>query len=226
MAKTQMHKQFKEYLESFRKKVPQEQQELMNRAIKELEESGVAMGLRKGQQAPDFTLPDANGKDVRLYEELKKGPVILTFYRGGWCPYCNMELRAYQSILDDIHQAGGQLIAVSPQTPDNSLSTKEKNELRFHVLSDVGNKVAQKYNLVYRLPDYLIELYKERGLNIADFNGDDSWTLPVSATYIIGQDGKIAFEYTKADYKDRAEPSEVLDELKKLVAKSSIEEEN
>jgi peroxiredoxin len=218
MSKTTMHSQYEEYIEQFKAKASPEVQEKMKKAIAELEASPEGKGLKKGEKAPDFTLLDAAGKSVRLSEVLQKGPVILTFYRGGWCPYCNMELRAYQQILEDIHGAGAELIAVSPQTPDGSLSTQEKNELQFHVLSDEGNRTAEAFNLVYRLPDYLIELYKERGLDVAKHNGDDSWSLPTAATYVIAQDGTIAYEYTKADYKDRVEPADLLAEVKKLTS--------
>ncbi|MBM7703888.1 peroxiredoxin-like family protein [Metabacillus iocasae] len=219
MTQSTLQKQFAEYIESFKKRVPQEKQDLMKKAIDELEQSNESKGLRVGDKAPTFALPNALNDEVKLHDLLAKGPVIVTFYRGGWCPYCNMELRAYQGILDEIHEAGGELVAISPQTPDQSLNTKEKSELNFHVLSDVGNKVAQEFDLVYRLPDYLIDLYKEFGLRVDEHNADDSWTLPVSATYIIAQDGTIAYEYAKADYKDRVEPSDVLNELKKVTAK-------
>ncbi|KGP70841.1 peroxiredoxin-like family protein [Pontibacillus yanchengensis] len=213
---TTMNQQFKEYIEQFKQKASADTQEKMSKAIEELENSSEGKGLRTGEEAPDFTLPDAKGESVNLYDVLAEGPAIVTFYRGGWCPYCNMELKAYQNILDEVHAAGGKLIAISPQTPDASLSTKEKDELEFHVLSDEGNQVADDFNLVYHLPDYLVDVYKEKGLNVDESNGDESWTLPVSATYVIRKDGTIAYEYTKADYKDRAEPSEVLEELKKV----------
>jgi peroxiredoxin len=219
MTQSNLQKQYAAYIENFQKRVLTEKQDLMKKAIDELKQSNEAKGLQVGDQAPLFTLPDALNNEVKLADVIEKGPVVLTFYRGGWCPYCNMELRAYNEILEDIHQAGGQLVAISPQTPDQSLSTKEKSELNFHVLSDVGNKVAKGFNLVYRLPDYLIDLYKEFGLRVDEHNGDDSWTLPVSATYIIHQDGTIAYEYTQADYKDRVEPTDVLNELRKITGK-------
>ncbi|WP_394219388.1 peroxiredoxin-like family protein [Halobacillus trueperi] len=216
--KTEMRKHYNDYIEKFKKATPDEIQEKMKKAIDELETSNEGEGLSTGEKAPNFNLPDAKGKTVELYEQLKSGPVVLTFYRGGWCPYCNMELRAYQQILGEIHGEGAELIAISPQTPDQSLTTQEKNELNYHVLSDVGNEVANQYNLVYQLPDYLVDVYKDKGLHVDKHNGDETWTLPVSATYIIDTDGTIMYDYTKADYKDRAEPSDVLGELKKINA--------
>ncbi|AQU79485.1 MULTISPECIES: peroxiredoxin-like family protein [Planococcus] len=213
---TTMTQEINEYIEKFKANKPKEVQVKMQHAIEELEASNEGKGLRTGEQAPNFNLPNAAGETVELYEQLKKGPVVLTFYRGNWCPYCNMELRAYQQIIGEIHDQGAELIAISPQTPDQSMSIQEKHDLEYLVVSDEGNTVANQFNLVYQLPEYLVELYKAIGLDVAKHNGDDTWTLPVSATYIIQTDGTIAYEYTKSDYKDRVEPSDVLQELKKI----------
>ena len=192
--------------------------DLFDKFIKEIEESGGAKGLNEGDKAPDFDLPNATGKNVKLSEELKKGPAIVTFYRGGWCPYCNMQLRAYQQVLDQIHEAGAQLFAISPQSPDASLDTQDKNDLTFQVLSDVGSKVATNYNLAYRLPDYLINLYKSMGdrLNLPQINADESWTLPVTGTFVIDMNGVIRLAQSDPDFKKRLEPKEILDVLKQL----------
>jgi len=122
--------------------LPKEVTEAFERHIGELQESGAAKGLTVGAKAPDFTLSNHAGDNVNLSEELAKGPVILTFYRGEWCPFCNLELRAYQRIMDDIRESGAQLLAISPLTPDRSLSMQSKNELSFHVLSD--SAIAQR----------------------------------------------------------------------------------
>lgn len=204
------------FQESALKEIPSEVLNQMEQATKELAESGQAKGLTVNHQAPDFTLKDATGADITLYEELKKGPVILTFYRGEWCPYCNLELRAYQRALHDIQEAGGQLIAVSPQTPDASLTMKEKNELDFLVLSDPNGNVAQSYKLIFKLPDYLIEIYKQFGFDLPNHNNNDTWELPVPATYIIDQSGNIRFASVDPDYTKREDPSKVVEVLKKL----------
>lgn len=205
-----------EYKSSFNKKASLEKQKFYAQAIKELEASGVAQGLKTGDHAPNFTLPDATGKIVSLSETLTKGPVILTFYRGGWCPYCNLELRAYQRALPEIREAGAKLIAVSPQTPDASLTTKEKDELEFTVLSDVGGKVAHHYDLVFKLQDYLIDFYKQSGLDVPAHNGNDTWELPKPATFVIDQHGTIVFAHVDSDYRNRTEPSEVIKIVKGL----------
>jgi peroxiredoxin len=204
------------YKASFSKKASQEKKHLFAQAIKELEESGVAQGLHVGDPAPDFTLPDATGKGISLSKLLADGPVILTFYRGGWCPYCNLELRAYQRALSEIKESGAQLIAISPQTPDASLSTKEKDELEYLVLSDEGGKVAQQFDLVFKMQDYLIDLYKQSGMDIPAHNGDETWELPKPATFVIDQQRNVIFAHVDSDYRNRTEPSEVIKIVKNL----------
>jgi peroxiredoxin len=208
--------EIKKFQESSIDKIPADTLKRMEQATKELVESDIAKGLTVNEQAQDFTLKDATGTSITLYEELKEGPVILTFYRGGWCPYCNLELKAYQRVLDDIKTTGAKLIAISPQTPDASLTTKEKNELEFLVLSDPNGNVAESYNLVFKLPDYLVEIYKQFGFDIPRDNNNDSWELPVPATYIIDQTGKIRFASVNPDYTKRAEPSKVVEALKEI----------
>jgi peroxiredoxin len=165
--------------------------------------------LKVGDLAPDFTLPDASGKPVTLSERLEYGPVVLKFYRGGWCPYCNLELRAYQKALPDLRAAGAQLIAVSPESPDNSLSTVEKNALAFSVLSDRGGEVAGAYRLAFELSAELKAIYRSRGRDLAEWNGGD-WTLPVPGTFVIGRDRRVALAHVDADYRSRLEPADAV----------------
>ena len=141
--------------------------------------------------------------------------MVINFYRGGWCPYCNVELREFQKVLPEIKELGATLIAISPELPDNSLSTKEKNELDFEVLSDQGNKVAKDFGLVFEMADELKKVYDKFGLDIPKFNGDDSWEIPMPATYVIDSDGTVKFSFVDADYTVRAEPSDVIEALKK-----------
>ncbi len=213
---TTLLEEIKSYKEAFKQKAPEEKQKLMAQATKELKESGVAEGLKEGDQVPDFKLPDATGKTVSITEELSKGLVILTFYRGGWCPYCNLELKAYQRELESIKDAGATLIAISPETPDATLSTREKNELEFIVLSDEGNNVAEQFDLVFKMPKYLIEIYKDSGLDVPGHNGNDDWELPKPATFVINQSGKIVFAEVDSDYTKRVEPFKVIEILKNI----------
>ncbi|MEM1330605.1 MAG: peroxiredoxin-like family protein [Planctomycetota bacterium] len=178
--------------------------------------SGIEQTAKQvGDKAPQFILPDAVGNEVSLDELLAEGPVVLTWYRGGWCPYCNIQLRAYQQILPQIRSLGASLAAVSPETPDNSLDTAQKNELEFAVLSDKGHTVASKFGLTYTLESDVAEIYSKH-FDLLAFNGDDSNQLPVSATYVIDQDRTIRFAFIDADYRNRAEPSDVVEALRSI----------
>ncbi|NVB43220.1 AhpC/TSA family protein [Pseudenhygromyxa sp. WMMC2535] len=171
--------------------------------------------LKVGDAAPDFSLPNAAGEQVSLAKLLENGPVAVMWYRGNWCPYCNIALQGYADAGKQIAAAGGTLVAISPELPDASLDTQQKHELEYQVLSDVGNAVAKKYEIVFELPPELAALYNEN-FALNEHNGDDSNTLPLAATYVIGKDGKIAWAFLDVDYKKRAEPSEVVAEIRKL----------
>ena len=160
-----------------------------------------------GQAAPDFELPDARGGSVTLSGLRGEGPVVLVFYRGAWCPYRNLQLRAFQAALADIHAAGASLVAISPQTPDNSLTLAEQAELAFPVLSDVGNDVARSYGLVYALGAADRELHGGVGIDLTAFNGDDSWELPAAAVFVVETDGTIRYASVAGDYRWRSAPT-------------------
>jgi peroxiredoxin len=169
-----------------------------------------ADALDVGDRAPVFRLPDARGGEVALEALLADGPVVLVFYRGAWCPYCNLQLGAFQSALADIRATGATLVAVSPQTPDQSLTFAEQRALEFPVLTDAGNAVASQYGLVYTQPRASTATSRALGIELADFNGDDSNTLPAASTFVIGQDGVIRFAAVSGDYRWRVGPDEVL----------------
>ena len=173
--------------------------------------------LREGDRAPDFELPDARGQLVRLNTLLLDGPVVLTFYRGAWCPYCNTQLHDYQEAIGQVEAAGATLVAVSPQTPDGSLTMEEKNELTFPVLSDVGNVVSRRYGLVYEVDRHTRDRYELGGIRLDSINGTDAWELPVPATYVIDRSGTIRFAFVEADYTQRASARQELDALRQLV---------
>ncbi|MDH3748569.1 MAG: AhpC/TSA family protein [Gammaproteobacteria bacterium] len=189
-------------------------------AVSELAASGILeRAVKEGDIAPNFTLPNAVGNLVTLYEQLEQGPVILTWYRGSWCPYCNLQLHDYQMALHEIHASGAQLLAVSPELPDSSISWKEKEELDFVVLSDVENKVAREYGIVYRIADSLAANYSKGGrTDLSEYNGDDSLELPLAVTYVIGTDCIVEYAFLNADYRKRAETSEIVDVVAKLAA--------
>ncbi|WP_435654219.1 peroxiredoxin-like family protein [Cellulophaga baltica] len=173
----------------------------------------VGNALQVGETAINFTLPNALGKKITLYDELENGPVILMWYRGGWCPYCNMQLHYMQEMLPEFKKLGASLIAITPETPDNSISTKEKNDLEFEVLSDLDNKVGYEYKVVFKLTEDVKEIY-ENGFELSKFNGNDKGELPLAATYIIGQNKVIQYAFLDADYRNRAEPQDLLEHLK------------
>ncbi|OYY72069.1 peroxiredoxin-like family protein [Sphingomonas sp. 28-63-12] len=182
----------------------------MSHADLALSASGILdAALKAGDHAPDFALTDAHGGMVRLSHVLASGPVVLSFYRGGWCPYCNLELRALQNVLPEFGAVGATLMAVSPQTPGESLNTAEKNDLAFPVLSDTGSRVAKSFGIAFDLADDLRPIFTSLGQALPDRNGDDSWLLPVPATYVIDRDGIIAFAHLDVDFRNRLEPATI-----------------
>ncbi len=198
-------------------RIPPEIGKVMNQATSDLQHSGIlGRTLKVGEKAPDFGLPDATGKLHTLAELRTRGPVVLAFYRGGWCPYCNLELRELQAHRGAFEARGAQLVAVSPQTPDASLSTAEKNALSFPVLSDVGHRVARQFGLVFTVPDALRPIYSQFGIDIPGSNGDTTFELPIPATYVIDRKGEIAYAFAEADYTKRADPLELLAALDQL----------
>jgi len=174
--------------------------------------------LAVGDEAPEFTLPDSRGRQVSLTTMLRAGPAIVTFYRGGWCPYCNIQLRAYQRALPEIVALGGRIIAISPQLPDGSLSVAEKNALEFDVLSDAGNVVGRSFGLVYGLPEELRAAMRLNDKPLPGINGDESWELPLPATFVIAQDRRVALAYVDVDYRHRLAPEDIVATLRLLAA--------
>ena len=194
-----------------------EKAELLQRAALELSLSGITgRVLKAGDQAPDFTLPNPVGTPVTLAKALERGPAVVTFYRGMWCPYCSLQLKAYQQILPEIHRLGASLIAISPQSPDKSQATLLKNFLQYEVLSDLGNVVARQFGLVYQVPEWVRELYLSFGTDLPAFNGDDSWELPIPGTFLVGQERRIALAYADTDARNRLEPKAILEALATL----------
>jgi len=181
-----------------------------------------ALSLDVGDLALDFKLSNAFGNLVRLGCLLKQGPVVVSFYRGEWCPYCNLELQALQQVLPDIYQRDAQLVAISPQVTDKSLSTLEKNSLAFEVLSDFNNIVARHFGLVFQLPQDLQDVYQGLGIDLKISNGDDRFELPVPATFVIDPQSVIRYAFVNIDYRQRAEPDEILEVLDKIKAESSV----
>jgi peroxiredoxin len=194
--------------------VPPSVIETMHRATAELQASGLAeRALKAGDKAPSFTLKDPEGNDISSADLLAQGPLVVSFYRGVWCPYCNMELQALQAALPQLEARGARLVAISPQTAPNSRKSVRQNALGFPILSDVRNEVATAFGLKFVLPDDLIELYKSLKNDLPTFNDDPSWTLPMPARYVIAQDGTIVYAEVNPDYTSRPEPEDMLPAL-------------
>ena len=169
--------------------------------------------LQVGDKIENFILPNHLGKNIELADLLDKGPVVVSFYRGAWCPYCNLELKALNDFLPQFKTKSAQLVAISPQLPDQTLTTAQKNELEFDVLSDVGNKVAQQFGLLFTLDKRIQELYTGFGIDFEHTYGDKTYQLPLPATYVINQEGVITYAFLNEDYTLRAEPSDVMSAL-------------
>jgi peroxiredoxin len=191
----------------------------MHRATDELIASAQAQRARKaGDLAPEFTLNDSDGKPVSSRDLLAKGPLVVSFYRGVWCPYCNLELQALQATLPEIAARGASLVAISPQTAANSRKSQRDNKLSFPILSDTKSEVANAFGIRFALQDYLIEVYKSFRNDLPVFNADPSWVLPMPARYVIGAGGIIAYSEVNPDYTQRPDPSELLPVLDRLRA--------
>lgn len=190
---------------------PPEIHPVMERATAELIASGQAgRALKAGDRAPEFILADPDGKAVSSAELLARGPLVISFYRGVWCPYCNMELQALQEALPAMRELGARLVAISPQLPANSRKAVRQNALEFPILSDSHNEVAAAFGLRFTLPDYLVQLYQSLKNDLPAFNGDPGWTLPMPARYVIGRDGVIVYAEVNPDYTRRPDPSDML----------------
>lgn len=190
------------------------QRAVMNKAAEDLAAALPKPGLDVGTRAPDFALPSAYGETVRLSEQLTQGPVILTFYRGAWCPYCNLQLRALKESQSHFERYGAQLIAVTPQTPDRSLEQYSKDAYPFQILSDLDDSVMKAYNLYFEVPDALRSVYiQDFNLDIAAYNGNGRYGLPVPGTFIIDRQGIVRAVFADTDYKNRMEPAAIIEAL-------------
>jgi peroxiredoxin len=199
--------------------VPPETQAVHTRVIAQLKERRLAEGvLSVGSKAPDFKLNDHNGKPVSSADVLSQGRLVICFFRGRWCPFCVGQLEAMNLVLPHIVEAGASPLAISPQTVQQSFFMVDQHKLRFPLLSDFGNKVARQFGLVYRVPDEQQAIYRRAFVNLPFANGDDSWELPIPATFILDRDGSLLYASANEDYTERPEPAEILHRLVHLRA--------
>ncbi|QUY45072.1 peroxiredoxin-like family protein [Acaryochloris marina] len=197
--------------ENVRQKAPENVFSTMEAATAKLAATGITdQALQPGQTMPDFELPDATGKLVSSSELRTQGLLLISFYRGNWCPYCNLELQALQAHLDKITAQGATLVAISPEVPDQSLTTQEKFDLKFPVLTDIGNKVARQFGLVFTLDESLRPIYESFGIDVPTHNGDQSFELPIPATYLVAADGTVLNRFIDVDYRERLAPETAL----------------
>ncbi|MDQ6967041.1 MAG: peroxiredoxin-like family protein [Mariprofundaceae bacterium] len=212
-----LSEQLEAFNQGFVEKVSAEIVQTMGAATEALRRSGlVERAVKVGDTAPDFDLPELAGGRFCLSEALRDGPVVISFYRGAWCPYCNLEMQALQAASGDIAAAGGRLIAIAPQTAAHAGETRDKGNLTFPLLQDADNAVARQYGLVFTLPEALRTIYETFGIDLADSQGNDAFELPMPATYIVGRDGIIAHAFVDADYTKRMEPAAIIEALKAL----------
>lgn len=196
--------------------VPEEKWDIMVQSTEQLIREHLSdKALKVGDKMVDFNLPDALGNTISLSSLLQNGKVVISFYRGGWCPYCNLELRALQEILPEFEKQGVTLVAITPETPDNSLNTSEKNNLKFSVLSDINNVISKQVGLVFQMPKDLREVYHSFNLNVPKHNGNNDYELPMPATYILNKEGEIIYAFVPEDYTERADPKEILNIINK-----------
>ncbi len=205
---------FAERKDLIAKYVPSEIRAVHARVVTELKEKHFAHTILKaGSTAPAFELPDHNGKLISSGDLLSHLQVVVCFFRGRWCPFCVGQLEAMNQILPQINEAGASLIAISPQTVQQSFFMVDQHKLRFPLLSDAGNNVARQFGLVYRVPDGQQAIYRRAFVNLPFANGDDSWELPIPATFIVDRDGTVRCVFADEDYTERPEPQEILHRL-------------
>ena len=209
-----LYEQLQAKKQDFEKNALPNKKEAYKRGIDAVKQGKIIeKALQVGDKAPNFMLKNALGKSISLYDYLQEGKVILTWYRGNWCPYCNMTLRQLQLELPNFNANNTTLIALTPELPDESISTAEKHALQFEVLSDIGNIVAKQYGIVFELTSEVAAMYNQ-AFELNNHNGDSSNELPLAATYIINENKEIVYAFLDADYRNRAEPSDLTDFLR------------
>ena len=196
---------------SNRTKIPVDILAEMDSATAKLVDEGLSSKvIKKGEVFPEFELPNVKNTKVSLSEISKSGKTIICFYRGGWCPYCNIQLSALQKALPEFEEKGANLVAITPETPDNSLTTAEKNALNFEVLSDIDNKLAKELGLVFQLPESIQTIYSQFGLDLVKHNQNEDYELPMAATFVLNENKEVVYRFVDEDYTKRADILDIL----------------
>lgn len=206
-----------DYNKKSRGRIPAEALAIMDKATQALVNGNIAQkSIKTGDTLPLTQLTNVKGEKIELGTLLADGPLVLSFYRGGWCPYCNFELRALQQALPEIKEQGANLVAITPETPDNSLSTTEKNEVDFNILTDYDNAYAKELGLVFKMPEELQEIYTSFGIDVEAHNGNQNFELPMPATIVVGTNREVIYSFVSEDYTKRADITAILEALKQL----------
>ena len=207
-------KQIEQFNNELATQVPQEVLEAFGKSIKDLKTKNIEeKSIKLGAIMPDFSLPNAKNEIIHSKEILKKGKMIIAFYRGSWCPYCNLELKALQENLSKINDKKVSLVAISPQSPDNSLSIIEKHNLTFEVLTDKDNTFAKQLGIIFELQDFVLPFYNALGINLSSFNKNDDNSLPIPAVFVVNENGIIIYKFADANYMNRIDIDELLNRL-------------
>jgi len=213
--KTEIETMQKEMLPS----IPEDVLGIMVSAMEKLVNSGIADRARKaGDRAPLFAIENLAGEEVILSALLRKGPVIINFYRGVWCPYCNIELKAWDRAMPEVRALGAELVSISPNLREKSAAFAAENPFDFKILSDRNNRVAKEYGLVFELARELRPIYEKFGINLPEYDGNERYELPIPATYVVAGDGIIRHAFVNADYTQRMEPDEVITILQGMLS--------
>ncbi len=200
--------------ESAKSKMPPEKKKVMDEALDNLKKQKLEeKAVKVGQSFPNFSLKDAQGKTVTLTTLRKKGPVIVSFYRGSWCPYCNAQLSAFEQHLGDFKKRGAELVAITPEKPDLSVTLAENKKIEFPILNDKDNKFAKKVGLVFGVTQELKSIYQQFGIDLEKSQGNAEWKLPIPATFVISKTGKVIYAFVDPDYTNRATPEDILQAL-------------
>lgn len=207
-------KQIQQFNNELATQVPQEVLEAFGKSIEDLKTKNIEeKSIKLGAIMPDFSLPNAKNEIIHSKEILKNGKMIVAFYRGSWCPYCNLELKAFQENLSKINDKKASLVAISPQSPDNSLSIIEKHNLTFEVLTDKDNTFAKQLGIVFELQDFVLPFYNALGINLSSFNKNDDNSLPIPAVFVVNENGIIIYKFADANYMNRIDIDELLNTL-------------
>ena len=212
-----LNKSLSEISKTSSKKIPSSSKEIINKSLLNLEKNKIIDGVIKiGQQFPDSKLLNSESKVQSLHKLGEEKSLVVVFYRGEWCPYCNAHLKFLEKSYADFLKAGATVIAISPDKPEFSLSAKSKNKLGFKVLSDTNNKLAKSIGIVFKLEEDLKKVYQNFGIDLVKNQGNNTWELPLAATFVLDKQKNVAWRFVDIDYKKRADPADILAALKAL----------